>query len=61
MTTLSVDILAYINDCHDSIPETERKWIAEKIASKYDYTQIYDDLDDWISTYTEANNINCKD
>lgn len=58
MTTLSVDILAYINDCHDSIPEADRQWIAEKIARKYDYTAIYDDLDDWISTYQKANNLN---
>ena len=53
MTTISVNILDYIEDCHDSIPWPERQWIAEKIANDFDYTQIYDDLDAWISAYKE--------
>ena len=54
-TILSVDILAYINDCHDTIPEADREIIAEKIARKFDYTSVYDELDDYIFMFTNPN------
>ena len=54
-TILSVDILAYINDYHDTIPEADREIIAEKIARKFDYTSVYDELDDYIFMFTNPN------
>ena len=54
-TILSVDILAYINDYHDTIPEADREIIAEKIARKFDYTSVYNELDDYIFMFTNPN------
>ena len=54
-TILSVDILAYIKDCHDTIPEADREIIAEKIARKFDYTSVYNELDDYIFMFTNPN------
>lgn len=55
--TISVDLLSYINDSHDAIPEADREWIADKIQRHFDYSSLYEQLENWVSEICIANHL----
>jgi len=48
MAKLTIDINNYILDNFDDIPEDDVPLIAEYISRNFDYTNLYDQLDDCI-------------
>ena len=56
-TTISVDVRDYIEDNHPRIPEADKDWIAQRIASKFDCTSLYEELEEWVSYICKGNNL----
>ena len=57
--TICVDILQFIEDCHSAIPEADREWIADRISRKFDSSNLYDEIDQYIQYYCKSQNLPC--
>ena len=53
-TYLSVDIESYLQDNYDEIDEDELKYMIELITWKFDYSQVYSQIDDIITKYSDG-------
>jgi len=53
-TYLSVDIESYLQDNYDEIDEDELKYMIELISWKFDYSQVYSQIDDIVTKYNDG-------
>ena len=53
-TYLSVDIESYLQDNYDEIDEDELKYMIELITYKFDYSSVYDQIDQIVSNYNDG-------
>lgn len=54
---ICVDVKAYMDDLYEYISEEDRAMIVEKLCHQFDYTNIYSQIDEWISYYCREQNI----
>jgi len=55
--TIEVDVLEAVNDFYPGLSVEEASKIADSIANKWDYTQMYNSIADDISWYADAHDI----
>ena len=53
-TYLSVDVETYLLDNYDEIDEEELQYMIELITWKFDYTQVYSQIDDIVTKYNDG-------
>jgi hypothetical protein len=53
-TYLSIDVETYLQDNYDEIDEDELIYLAELITWKFDYSQVYSQIDDIITKYNDG-------
>ena len=53
-TYLSVDIESYLQDNYDEIDVHELKYMIELISWKFDYSQVYSQIDDIVTKYNDG-------
>tara|TARA_B100000902_G_scaffold165624_1_gene160565 strand:- start:2295 stop:2801 length:507 start_codon:yes stop_codon:yes gene_type:complete len=53
-TYLSVDIENYLQDNYDEIDEEELQYMIELITWKFDYSQVYSQIDDIVTKYNDG-------
>ena len=53
-TYLSVDVETYLLDNYDEIDEKELQYMIELITWKFDYTQVYSQIDDIVTKYNDG-------
>ena len=54
---IEVDVLEAVNDFYPGLSLDDAKQIAESIVDKWDYTQMYDGINDDISWYADSHDI----
>ena len=53
-TYLSIDVETYLQDNYDEIDEDELIYLVELITWKFDYSQVYSQIDDIITKYNDG-------
>ena len=51
---IEVDVLEAVQDFYPGLPAFQAELIAESIVDKWDYTQMYDSINDDISWYADS-------
>ena len=52
--TISIDVLESVQDFYPGLSVKDAKQIAESIVNKWDYTQMYDSINDDITWYADS-------
>ncbi len=58
---LTVDVKAYLDDLYENLSEDKRQEFARLIVEHFDYSAIYDRLDEEVFYLCNLNNINIED
>ena len=57
---IEVDVLEAVQDFYPGLPAFQAELIAESIVNKWDYTQMYDSINDDISWYADSHDIDLE-
>ena len=58
--TIEVDVLEAVNDFYPGLSVEEASKIADSIANKWDYTQMYNSIADDITWYADGHGIDLE-
>ena len=54
---IEIDVLSAVQDFYPGLPAFQAELIAESIVNKWDYSQIYDSINDDIKWYADSHDI----